>query len=251
MNIISRLKLNIIRRINARSFGVFFTKRSTFDFPKKITINKHNIDLEVPVEYASKNIFTEIFLDDDYNIKNLRRKKINTIIDIGAGFGLSSLYLRSFFPNAKIHAYEINPICREALSKHALYGKFDYFMEAVTAQSGRCKIDPKDRGWGKTRIVMDNDGLEESISLKNCVDRLGGHIDLAKIDIEGGEWELFKDRDAWKKISIITMEYHLGGGPNKHSISELKSRIDELGYKIEKMKAISKWTGMIFAEKVR
>lgn len=249
MNIISRVKLNIIRRINARRCGVSFTKRSTFDFPKEIIVNGQKIDLEIPREYAWKNIFTEIFLDDEYHIKKLRKKKINTIIDIGAGFGLSALYLRSFFPNARIHAYEPNSICRESLSKHAIHGNFDYFVEGVTAQGGRCKMDPKDRGWGKARIIMSKSGSIESVSLKNCVDRLGGCIDLAKIDIEGGEWGLFEDKDAWKKINIITMEYHLGGGPSKHSVGELKSRINELGFKVKKIKILSGWTGMVLAER--
>lgn len=251
MGIIGRIRLNIIRRMNARLFGVSFSRRLTFDFPEKIVVNGHKIKLEIPRAYASKSIFTEIFLDDEYNIRKLKKKKIDTIIDIGAGFGMSALYLRNFFPNAKIHAYELNPICRESLSKHALYGNFDYFMKAVTAQGGRCEIDPKDRGWGKTRVISYKGGLTESISLKDCVERLGGYIDLAKIDIEGGEWELFKDKNVWSKINIVSIEYHLGGGPNKHSVRELKSRIRELGFKIKKIRAISAWTGMILAERAR
>jgi hypothetical protein len=41
------------------------------------------------------------------------------------------------------------------------------------------------------------------------VERLGGSVDLLKLDCEGAEWEIFDDLEPFKAVGMVRMEYHL------------------------------------------
>jgi hypothetical protein len=47
------------------------------------------------------------------------------------------------------------------------------------------------------------------VSLRTAVERLGGSVDLLKLDCEGAEWEIFDDLEPFKAVGMVRMEYHL------------------------------------------
>ena len=49
------------------------------------------------------------------------------------------------------------------------------------------------------------------------------------MDCEGSEWEILKDKESWKKVKFLTMEYHLGKNNNDHK--RILSFLDDIGFK--------------------
>jgi len=76
------------------------------------------------------------------------------------------------------------------------------------------------------------------------IERLGGKIDILKIDCEGAEWELFEDAASWQKVNSVTMEYHLWARPGS-SVEDVKEKFNELGFRVISHSPISDKFGLI------
>ena len=87
------------------------------------------------------------------------------------------------------------------------------------------------------------EGLGEGISPSN---RIGGFVDLVKIDCEGAEWDLFKAKDVWQHISSIRMEYHLW---RVHTYAEVVEAMHELGFNIVRHVPSGEW-GIVWAQRM-
>ena len=70
-----------------------------------------------------------------------------------------------------------------------------------------------------------------SVNLPQILERLGGQIDLLKLDVEGSEWPLLLSEDGWEGVRNLTMEYHLWARQEMR-IDGLVQRVCELGFRI-------------------
>jgi hypothetical protein len=70
------------------------------------------------------------------------------------------------------------------------------------------------------------------VAFSTVVDRIGGKIDLLKLDCEGGEWDIFQIPEPFKNVAEIRMEYHLVGGK---TLSDLKAAAEHIGFEITKL----------------
>ena len=131
------------------------------------------------------------------------------------------------------------------MSNQAQIAEFQYFLEAVGLKKEMISLDFNEDSV-QTRSVQDNNGNISKISFKEAIKRLGGKVDLLKIDCEGGEWEIFEDFETWKKIGNLSMEYHLF---NKNQTEELvKSKIKKLGFKITSFESVENY-GLLIAKR--
>ena len=187
------------------------------------------------------NDFLACFIEDVYGLRELGIKP-RTILDIGANVGFFSVAARSYYPNAQIHAYEPNPAILWALANQSTFAGFQYFSEAIGSRPGRVTmIETGDSNQARTSIS--EDGSTKQISLEQAIEGIGGFVDLAKIDCEGAEWDLFRASECWKKILHVRMEYHLWG---KHSFSEVSDNLNRLGFEIVRHIPSSEW-GLLWA----
>jgi FkbM family methyltransferase len=152
---------------------------------------------------------------------------------------LFSVWARTVFPAARIHAYEPDPQWHDCLSKNADIFNFTCFPEAVGGHPGNAKMA------AGMRVVEDGSSEIRMVSFDSCLERFEGGADLVKMDCEGAEWRFLNDRKAWENVEYLTMEYHLW--PGKHSPVEVKDKIKALGFKIINIKPLSKYTGMLLA----
>jgi FkbM family methyltransferase len=199
--------------------------------------------LEFPDELGINSDFLACVIEDVYGLRELGFTP-RTILDIGANVGFFSLAARSYFPNALIHAYEPNHGIIRALANQAGIAGFQYFSEAIGSRACRVAV-VKNGDSNQTRTSLSEEGSTEQVSLKQAIDRMGGFIDVVKIDCEGAEWDLFQASECWENFLHVRMEYHLWG---EHSFSEVEENMNRLRFKIIRHMPSGEW-GLLWAVK--
>ena len=243
---LKRLQKLFLRNYRAKKLGIQFKRSSKFILPDSISWNGERTQLLAPDENGVKMAFIDIFFDDCYGLKYLP-KSTAKVLDIRAHIGFFSLASRIAFPNAVIHSYEPNPRLQNYLKHQAEIGRFDYFMEAVGKENGKVSLEYHPDSV-QTRSRVDVEGKIPAIAFRKVIQRLGGNVDLVKLDCEGAEWLLFEDAEPWQAVQNVSMEYHLW--PN-HTHNEIKCVLENLGFSIEKQKRIARDYGLIIASRIK
>jgi hypothetical protein len=74
------------------------------------------------------------------------------------------------------------------------------------------------------------DGDVPKVAFRTAVERIGGQCDLVKMDCEGAEWEMLADKEAWKNVDHISMEYHLWHGD--HRFEDVALALADVGFRV-------------------
>jgi len=162
----------------------------------------------------SKCFIVESILEDAYQLERIDwpRDQNIKIVDIGANVGTFAIAARTEFFNATIHCYEVNPFLKDTLSLHAFDAGAKLFMEGVGLVSGSFSIDNRANITNESNSVaivdFNQPGNFSIVPLKEVAKRLGGSIDLLKMDCEGSEWIILQDLETLKCVKYLTVEYH-------------------------------------------
>ena len=232
------------RRRRGRELGVKFGRVAVFTLPSQILLQGGPRPVRLPSDKGSKNAFIDILLDDCYRLQSLP-PCIGSVLDVGAHAGLFSLAARMRWPSARIHAYEPNPMMQGFVNQQAAIGDFQVFHEAVGFAEGNVSIDLGEDSV-HTRTRTNEKGDISCVALATAVSRLGGRVDLIKMDCEGAEWELLQDGTSWNGIKHLAMEYHLWAG---YSIEELKDLIRFRGFDVTAIAVRGEDFGLLFASR--
>ncbi|OGR53029.1 MAG: hypothetical protein A2049_04720 [Elusimicrobia bacterium GWA2_62_23] len=227
--LLRRLITLIKRNRAAAGLGVKFGRSASFSLPDKIMLGGKMYSLALPEENGVKVAFIDLLLDDCYGCRDVRAP-VKTVLDVGANVGLFGLAARAAFPNAIIHCYEPNPNLGAYLESQSVPGRYEYFLEAVGLERGRVSLEYNVDSV-QTRSTPNVYGEVNQAAFRDVISRLGGHVDMLKLDCEGAEWDLFRDAESWKNISRVSMEYHLQG---QHTIAEVIGAIESLGLRINR-----------------
>lgn len=212
--------------INALRFGFFFSRARSFRIPPKLKVAGKTVSLHYPSEHGTSSDFFACCIRNDYGLRT-ELPNLTTILDIGANVGFFSIAARSRYPQAKIHAYEPNQRVLPFLKSNVEPLAVNIFPEAVGAEAGTVSIcDDGDSNQATT--VANDGGSIRQVSLQRAIERLGGVVDLLKMDCEGAEWDLFKAEEPWRHIRYIRMEYHLVHG---HTIQDVQSALSRIGFR--------------------
>lgn len=177
-------------------------------------------------------LFREIFIRNTY-ASCLRDQPI--IIDGGANIGVSVLFFKKHYPNAKILAFEPNPVCFEILKKNVevnkledveIYqaaldnkeGSIEFFLASsmtegdIGASTKRMNVDEYHKKIGKT-YPIDVKCIKLSKYIKD-------EVDLLKLDIEGSESNVMQDISTkFHLIKSLIMEFHYSIKVNTNYLS--------------------------------
>jgi len=175
------------------------------------------------------HVFAQILLEREYEplIKLIQKKtlseEIEFIVDAGANIGLTTVYLKKFFPQAKVITVEPDAGNFALLTENVKANR----LEAVNSlnaglwqREARLEIDRNFRDhleWSMTlQEKPDTDtepGAVQGLSLSHIRKKFDfPRIDILKIDIEGGERFLFAD-DATaartlEEVRFLALEIH-------------------------------------------
>lgn len=195
---------------------------------------------------ADESVVAEIFKWREYKAaEDIIGKSRLPIVDAGAHIGVFSLYASALNPNAKIYALEpekenfallLRNISKNRLDnvravKAALAGKTGKRELTIAADS----INHQLRSTGGDASLAE-EGKCEKVSASSFADFLKTeHLDavgLMKMDIEGGEYEVFEDMapEDFLRIHALILEYHEIGG---HSRRELENAFRKEGFSVE------------------
>ena len=190
-----------------------------------LRIDGHDYRIQFLDEPSLEYEFLHMFVDDAYGLSLL--KEIRTIVDVGANHGFFGLCARGWFPDAVIHGYEPNPRVWQCFEHNYGLVRAVPFREAVGSSDARAEIQHiGDSISARTKPTSDSSGIP-LVSLARAIDRIGGEVDLLKLDCEGAEWEILEAREPLGRVKAITMEYHdfgLGAVPDYRTHAEFLLR---------------------------
>ena len=202
----------------------------------------------------------QIFIQRDYDISRLSRagdlcavynraltaRRALLIIDAGANIGASTLYLADSWPEAHVIAIEPDAANLELLcSNTSGLPHVTCLHAALTAGSGEMLlVDPGIGHWGframPTDAALTGAIVRERISAVGMDDLLRQHASdcvpfLCKIDIEGGERDLFAQLTGWiDRFPLLVIELHdwllPGQAVSHHFLREMAMRDRDFVY---------------------
>lgn len=227
-SLIKRLILLARRKMVAAKMGVHFPGTTNFKMPESFQLNGKRLSIAAPNERGLVYDFLNLVLDDEYGLRKISEPP-STILDVGANIGLFSLAAGALFPRAKIHAYEPNPRIQRFLERNVKQIGAEVFAEAVGAAAGTGEM----RDSGDSRSSLFIKGGEIPITpIAEAISRLGGKIDLLKLDCEGAEWEILKLAEVMTNVRSIRMEYHLFSGERLEDLLDL---VKLAGFRVRKL----------------
>lgn len=196
-------------------------------------------------EKELRRIYKEVFVNQEYKFSPLGRSPF--IIDCGSHIGLSILYFKEKYPQAKILGFEPNPENFKILRKNIQENKLTNIKvinAAVADKEGKIKLhvsfkenDPWT--WGDTIIYnMWGDGNDDkkvevkTVTLSKYINR---PVDLLKIDIEGAEQKVLQESGSKLHfVKEIAMEYHgTKTGIKVNDFSVIKQILERNGFVIK------------------
>lgn len=152
--------------------------------------------------------FKEIFVDEIYKFET--DNKAPVIFDCGANIGMSCLYFKQLYPNAKIKAFEADPDIAEILQKNLLKNHIndvEIINKAVWIDDKGVEFGQEGADGGSINLKTNRIRVD-SIRLKDFLEK-EERIDFLKVDIEGAEYEVLIDcKDNLSNIQNIFVEYH-------------------------------------------
>ena len=172
-----------------------------------LKLNKYSIEYIDSLSFYYE--YKDIFKKRIYYFGN--KNKSPLIIDAGGYIGVSTLYFKSIYPDARIIVFEPDPNIFSVLSKNVKTND----LKGITLVNaglgnkntfGNFYPDGADGGsFHKTRNMKKN----SKIRLTKLSSYINRHVDLLKMNIEGAEGEVFEEiEDKLHFVKEIILEYH-------------------------------------------
>jgi FkbM family methyltransferase len=161
------------------------------------------------------SVAIEVFANEVYRLpKELEGISIRRIIDIGGNVGYTSLYWARRLPEARILAFEPHPENVAAFMLHLTQNGIVNRVEILPVAAGvrEATVTLHNCGSGSSIVIQREQGAGNSFNVPmiDWIPRIGSEpIDLLKMDIEGGEYDLLAD-PRFEKIQakIVVLEWH-------------------------------------------
>lgn len=200
---------------------------------------------------TDKNTVYEMFVLDTYKKPNdVPDVSPSLIVDIGANVGYSVIYWATKYPQARIIAYEPHPVHLSMIYKNLEHNSLLKRVLVVAGGAGNCHSEAclTDEENESSLVSQETNSDLYQVKVFDIFEELKGKtIDILKMDIEGGEYEILSD-DRFKDLDIklITMEWH-NTELHPDGFSWVKERLSSLGYKVVRGEITYPTAGMLWS----
>ena len=181
--------------------------------------------------YELLHSYREIFGREIYRFHAVSSTPV--IIDCGSNIGLSVLYFKSLYPQARVIAFEPDPGNFNLLQMNLTSNKIDgvtLHQEAVWTSNGTVTFNAASSE--ASHITEMTTGV--SVPARRLKEVLAeeGTIDFLKIDIEGAEYPVLQDCVAeLEKVNHLFLEYH-GLSRETAKLSDLLAIVKNAGFQL-------------------
>ncbi len=184
-------------------------------------------------------VLREVYVNKEYEWFPVQDPKV--IVDLGAHFGDTTLYYHAHFPNATIIAVEPAPENFARLQKHVAGIKNILCVNAaVGSVDGTITLNLGASSLGHSVIKRHESDVAVEVPLLTLSSVLGRagveKADLIKFDIEGAEFELFKDETQYKKFTSFIGELHFDLSENQN-LNSFKQKFSDFSVEVDEIKS--------------
>ena len=187
-----------------------------------------------PLFVNYEQFFTDKIYDDFF-----RGERISTVIDIGANVGLFTQWaLDRFGRDIEVAAVEPNPEAIKSFKRTHSDNLVKLFEGAVSSAEGELElgVNPEnslissvhtDKEWSKNKNTI----KVKAFTVSSIMEQMGWtEIDLFKMDIEGGEYDIIKSLESFP-FKFMLIEFHDTG--NREDFEELVRKLETSGYELD------------------
>lgn len=165
--------------------------------------------VELPDAASFLSAYKEIFVNKIYQFRFENEQPC--ILDLGANIGLSVLYFKSLYPNAKVTAFEADPKIFSFLENNILSNGFrdvELINKAIWNENSVLRFHAEGADGGRVTDTKTENMIEiEAVDIREHLEQ--HHYDFLKMDIEGAEDEVFLALgNHLSKFKHIFLEYH-------------------------------------------
>lgn len=188
-------------------------------------------------DWAGALVFEEVFFSQEYAAPVAIRPR--RIVDLGSNVGVSILYFALNYPGAAIEGVEASPKLFKLLRRNVGdLPDVTLHFGAVSAEPGDVVFYAGASSWsGSTEPSSSADERYEvpGVPLDDLL--ATGDVDLVKIDIEGGEFQLLPRSARLREVAVVMGEIHATpGSPEADRLLEVFE-----GYDVESTQFDPTW----------
>ncbi len=178
-------------------------------------------------------------------------QRVSRVLDLGANIGLATLFFASKFPDAQFACVEPSPencaVLLEVLLQNHI--RATVVEAAIGIESGEAELfmgaDPTGYSLVPPSASACRRRVVRQIDMASLLQRLGwGQVDLLKIDIEGYEAKLLRNRAEW-----LTSVRHIVGEAHGHAgygFNEVVRDLQPYGFDVKLRHFDSQWQLTVF-----
>ncbi|WP_035667929.1 FkbM family methyltransferase [Flavobacterium sp. 83] len=212
--------MDIVRVRLKQGYRYFFVNLLMTLGVNKIQILKMTFPIFLRPKSSDLLVFHQIFTFKEYDMNLGFSPKF--IIDAGANIGLAAVFFSNKFPEAKIMAIEPEKSNFEMLQKNTKEYKNVSLKKMALSNQFNFSFNVVDKGFGNWGFITEIQDSKRKINVIDTVKTITideimieynlEYLDLLKIDIEGGEKQLFESNyENWlPKTKCIIIELHDG-----------------------------------------
>lgn len=157
------------------------------------------------------------------------------IIDGGANIGLSVIYFKELYPQARVVAFEPDDQIYAVLERNVQAGGGGDDVELLCRAlwSSQTSLTFMSEGADGGRVARPQDANNKVVETVRLRDYLGGRrVDLLKLDIEGAETEVLLDcADRLGNVERLFVEYH-SFAQEPQTLHTITSLLAEAGFRL-------------------
>lgn len=214
---------------------------------KSFTFKNFKLFYKRPYELIKT--YEELFVDEIYRFQAKHENPI--IIDCGANIGLSSIYFKTIYPNAVLHAFEPDASLFQLLQKNTEVNSFeDTHLHQTAVWIEDTELSFFSKGSEASHIDLTNHSANKvkAIRLSHFLEQFS-HIDFLKMDIEGAEFQVVSDCiNGLKKVDHFFLEYH-GKVDQTKQLYTLLQQVESIGFNVYIKMAADHLTSPFFQRK--